>query len=55
MEEVILAEPLAKIDYVEVVDGKTMAPVDTVKPGDLAAMAVFIGKTRLIDNFIIGA
>ena len=49
----IQAEPLARIDYVSVVDGVTMLPVETVSPGDLAAMAVYIGRTRLIDNFTV--
>ena len=49
----IEAEPLAKIDYVEVVDGISMQPIDTVKSPTLVAMAVYIGKTRLIDNFIV--
>ena len=43
--EVLQAEPLAKIDYVELVDPDTLVP-----PGTLAVMAVRIGKTRLIDN-----
>lgn len=51
MEEVILAEPLAKIDYISVVDALTMQPVDAVDRDVLVAMAVYIGKTRLIDNF----
>lgn len=51
MEKVILAEPLAKIDYISVVDALTMQPVDRVDRDVLAAMAVYIGKTRLIDNF----
>lgn len=46
-------EPLAKIDYVEAVDGVTMQPTEKVKDGVLFAMAVYIGKTRLIDNFIV--
>ncbi len=49
----IESEPMAKIDYVEIVDGLSMQPVDEVKAPVLAAMAVFIGKTRLIDNFIV--
>jgi len=48
----IEAEPLASIDYVEVVDGQTMQPVDTLGSSVLVAMAVFIGSTRLIDNFL---
>lgn len=51
MEKVIAAEPLAKIDYISVVDALTMQPVETVDRDVLAAMAVYIGKTRLIDNF----
>ena len=47
----ILAEPLAKIDYISVVDALTMQPVDAVDRDVLVAMAVYIGKTRLIDNF----
>lgn len=50
--EKIKTEPMAKIDYVEVVDWNTLEPVDTVDGPVLVAMAVYIGKTRLIDNFI---
>ena len=53
MTEKIQSEPLARIDYVEIVDGLSMQPVDTVQSPALAAIAVYIGKTRLIDNFII--
>ena len=49
----INTEPLAKIDYVEVVDWKTLEPVETIEAPILTAIAVYIGKTRLIDNFII--
>ena len=52
MKAVIEDEPLAKIDYVEAVDAATIEPVTTVRPGTLFAMAVYIGKTRLIDNFV---
>ncbi len=52
MKEKIASEPLAKIDYVEVVDGETMQKVETIEESVLVAMAVYIGKTRLIDNFI---
>lgn len=48
----IATEPLVKVDYVEVVDWNTLEPVETVKEPVLVAMAVYIGKTRLIDNFI---
>lgn len=53
MTEEIKKEPLAKIDYVEIVDWNTLEPVETVEGPILAAMAVYIGKTRLIDNFIV--
>lgn len=46
----IETEPLARIDYVSAVDGVTMLPVHEVKSPTLFAMAVYIGKTRLIDN-----
>jgi len=49
----IETEPMAKIDYVSAVDGITMQPVKTIEGTVLVAMAVYIGKTRLIDNFII--
>lgn len=49
----INTEPLAKIDYVNVVDFSTITPVDKIGKSVLVAIAVYIGKTRLIDNFII--
>lgn len=49
----ISTEPLAKIDYVDVVDFGTITPVDKIGKSVLVAIAVYIGKTRLIDNFII--
>lgn len=52
MKAEIEKEPLARIDYVKAVDGLTMQPKDTVEASMLVAMAVYIGKTRLIDNFI---
>lgn len=45
-------EPLAKIDYVQAVD-MSMQDVDTICGETLFAMAVYIGKTRLIDNFMV--
>jgi pantoate--beta-alanine ligase len=53
MVELISSEPLAKIDYVKVVDLKTMQQVQTIEKPILCAIAVYIGKTRLIDNFIV--
>ena len=46
-------EPLAVIDYIELVSLDTLEPADTTANGVLVAIAVYIGKTRLIDNFII--
>ncbi len=51
MSQVIQGEPLAKIDYLEVVDGEMLKPVEIIHDPVLVAMAVYIGKTRLIDNF----
>lgn len=45
-------EPLAKIDYVSIVDNNTIKNIKTIEDGSLIAVAVFIGNTRLIDNFI---
>ena len=51
MKEYIEKEPLAKIDYLKVVDAISMRQVTRIDQAILVAMAVFIGKTRLIDNF----
>ena len=53
IKENIETEPLARIDYVEVVDFDNIQRVDTITCNTLVAIAVYIGKTRLIDNFII--
>lgn len=53
MKKNIESEPLAKIDYVEVVDFDDISIKDTISDNTLIAMAVYIGKTRLIDNFIV--
>lgn len=55
MKEKIETEPLAKIDYVEAVDAISMQPVETLEGECMLAMAVYIGKTRLIDNTLINA
>ncbi|MBQ5559426.1 MAG: pantoate--beta-alanine ligase [Lachnospiraceae bacterium] len=52
MKKNIEIEPLAKIDYVKIVDAMTMQQIPTIDRPILCAMAVYIGKTRLIDNFI---
>ena len=53
MKALIGGEPLARIDYVKAVDARTMQQIDTVRQPMLVALAVFIGKTRLIDNFAV--
>lgn len=52
MEEIISSEKLAKIDYIQAVDLETIKDVDNFNKDTLVAIAVYIGKTRLIDNFI---
>ena len=53
MRNLIEGEPLAKIDYVEMVDADSIEPLERAEGRVLTAMAVYIGKTRLIDNFIM--
>ena len=55
MTEIINTEPLAKIDYVSVVDANTMQPVHEITSPVLVAIAIYIGSTRLIDNFSFDA
>lgn len=52
MIEELNKEPLARIDYVEIVDWETIKPIEEIDKSALIALAVFIGKTRLIDNII---
>ncbi|HZR04341.1 MAG TPA: pantoate--beta-alanine ligase [Candidatus Udaeobacter sp.] len=52
--KVIGEAPLAGIDYVEVVDAETLQPIEMVRSNSLLALAVFFGKTRLIDNIRLG-
>ena len=52
MKACIEAEKLAKIDYVSAVDAVTMESIHRIDRPVLVAMAVYIGKTRLIDNFL---
>ena len=54
MSEIIAAESLAKMQYVSVADYDTLEELETVTGKTLLSMAVFIGKTRLIDNFVLG-
>lgn len=50
--DTIEEEPLARIDYVEVVNLGNMQPVETLPESGLVAIAVYIGSTRLIDNYL---
>lgn len=52
MTEIIKTEKLAKIDYISAVDLETIENVENFNQDTLVAIAVYIGKTRLIDNFI---
>jgi pantoate--beta-alanine ligase len=54
MKEVLAAEPLAEVQYVSCADYDTLEELSEIKGKTLLSMAVFIGKTRLIDNFVLG-
>ena len=51
INSIIETERLAKVDYIEVVDSLSIEKVDVIDKSVLVAIAVYIGKTRLIDNF----
>jgi pantoate--beta-alanine ligase len=53
MRKVLQSEPLASVDYAEIVDACTFEPVTHVRRPCYALLAVFLGKTRLIDNLLI--
>lgn len=53
MRKLIEEEPLAKIDYVEMVNADSIESITRAEGRVLVAMAVYIGTTRLIDNFIM--
>ncbi len=53
MTETVNAEPLAKLQYVSCADYDTLEELENVSGKSLLSMAVFIGKTRLIDNFVL--
>jgi len=54
MLTLIQKQPLAKVDYVSIANNETLEELDTVTPPALVSMAVTIGKTRLIDNMVLG-
>jgi pantoate--beta-alanine ligase len=53
-QKVVDKSHLARIDYVEVVDSETLTPVEMVRANSVLLLAVFFGKTRLIDNMRLG-
>ena len=52
VQNFITGFPYTKIDYIEIVDPETLAPLDRVDKDFLVALAVYVGKARLIDNNI---
>jgi pantoate--beta-alanine ligase len=54
VRKVINEAPLAQIDYVELVEAETLQPVEMAGPNSVLVLAVFFGKTRLIDNIRLG-
>ena len=53
MKEVLASEPLTEVQYVSCADYNTLEELDTVTGKALLSMAVFVGKTRLIDNIVL--
>jgi len=53
MKEVLAGEPLAEVQYVSCADYDTLEELTEIKGRSLLSMAVFVGKTRLIDNFVL--
>jgi pantoate--beta-alanine ligase len=51
--KIIGTAPLARTDYLELVNAETLQPLETVQPNSLIALAAFFGQTRLIDNIRI--
>lgn len=53
MQLAVQLAPAARVDYIEVADAESLTPVTEAKAGDVVLLAVYIGKTRLIDNLIL--
>ena len=51
--EMIESKPHTKIDYIQIVHPESLQPLTEVQDRILVALAVFVGKTRLIDNMLI--
>jgi len=54
MTDLIQKQPLAKIDYISIADAETLDELETVRPPALVSLAIKIGRTRLIDNVVVG-
>jgi pantoate--beta-alanine ligase len=54
MTDLIQKQPLAKIDYISIADAETLDELDIARPPALVSLAVKIGRTRLIDNVVVG-
>jgi pantoate--beta-alanine ligase len=54
VSQTVTAEPVARLQYVSCADYDTLEELETVRAKALISMAVFLGKTRLIDNFVLG-
>ena len=54
VREAVNAEPLARLQYVSCADYDTLEELEAVRGKSLLSMAAYVGKTRLIDNFVIG-
>ena len=54
VREIIAAEPLARLQYVSCANYDTLEELEQVHGKALLSMAVYLGKTRLIDNFVLG-
>lgn len=53
MKKLILSKPQTRIDYIEIVDEETLLPLKKLSGRFLIALAVYLGRVRLIDNAII--
>ena len=54
LRPIVQKEPLARIDYVSISDPRTLEELSQIKGAALVSMAVYVGKTRLIDNLTLG-
>jgi pantoate--beta-alanine ligase len=54
VRETVASEPLVRLQYVSCADYDTLEELETVNGKTLLSMAVYLGKTRLIDNFVLG-